>query len=99
MLSLLNDHKIRGHILGQPLYVARDDKADRFLLNDRSKGAMGETLDSLKYIKRVELGPEAYNLAVEELKAKAEAAAKKAEAESKKAAPGEARKAGPAAKK
>ena len=79
VLTLLNDHKIRGHILGQPLYVGRDDKADRFLLNDRSKGAMGETLDSLKYIKHVELGPEAYNLAVEELKAKAEAAAKKAE--------------------
>ena len=39
---------------------------------------MGEALDSLKYIKHVELGPEAYNLAVEELKAKAEAAAKKA---------------------
>jgi hypothetical protein len=87
VLTLLNDYKIRGHILGQPLYVARDDKADRFLLNDRSKGAMGETLPSLKYIKHVELGPEAYNLAVEELKAKAEAAAKKAEGGSGKAAP------------
>jgi len=87
VLTLLNDHKIRGHILGQPLYVARDDKADRFLLNDRSKGAMGETLASLKYIKHVELGPEAYNLAVEELKAKAEAAAKKAGGGAAKAAP------------
>jgi hypothetical protein len=92
VLTLLNDHKIRGHILGQPLYVARDDKADRFLLNDRSKGAMGETLSSLKYIKHVELGPEAYNLAVEELKAKAEA-------EAKKAAPAGAGKAPPAPKK
>jgi hypothetical protein len=99
VLTLLNDHRIRGHILGQPLYVARDDKADRFLLNDRSKGAMGETLASLKYIKHVELGPEAYNQAVEELKAKAEAAAKKAEAEPKKAAPGGAGKAAPAPKK
>jgi hypothetical protein len=87
VLTLLNDHKIRGHILGQPLYVARDETADRFLLNDRSKGAMGETLGALKYIKHVELGPEAYNLAVEELKAKAEAAAKKAPGGAGKAAP------------
>jgi hypothetical protein len=38
---------------------------------------MGGTLAALLYIKRVEFGPEAYNQAVEELKAKAEAAAKK----------------------
>ncbi|MCX5654713.1 MAG: hypothetical protein NTY65_08720 [Planctomycetota bacterium] len=77
-LTLLNDHKIRGHILGQPLYVAHNDKADRFLLHDRDKGAMGQTLADIPYIKRVELGPEAYNRAVDELKATAEAAAKKA---------------------
>jgi len=76
-LTLLNDHKIRGHILGQPLYVAHNDKADRFLLHDRDKGAMGQTLKDIPYIKHVELGPEAYNQAVDELKAKAEAAAKK----------------------
>jgi hypothetical protein len=77
VLTLLNDHKIRGHILGQPLYVAHNDKADRFLLHDRDKGAMGQTLADIPYIKHVELGPEAYNQAVDELKAKAEAAAKK----------------------
>jgi len=77
VLTLLNDHKIRGHILGQPLYAAHNDKADRFLLHDRDKGAMGQTLADIPYIKHVELGPEAYNQAVDELKAKAEAAAKK----------------------
>jgi hypothetical protein len=80
VLTLLNDHKIRGHILGQPLYAAHNDKADRFLLHDRDKGAMGQTLADIPYIKHVELGPEAYNQAVDELKAKAEAAAKKAAA-------------------
>jgi len=86
-LTLLNDHKIRGHILGQPLYVAHNDKADRFLLHDRDKGAMGQTLADIPYIKHVELGPEAYNQAVDELKAKAEAAAKKAAGAAGKAAP------------
>jgi len=79
-LTLLNDHKIRGHILGQPLYVAHNDKAERFLLHDRDKGAMGQTLADIPYIKHVELGPEAYNQAVDELKVKVEAAAKKAAA-------------------
>ena len=86
-LTLLNDHKIRGHILGQPLYVAHNDKADRFLLHDRDKGAMGQTLKDIPYIKHVELGPEAYNRAVDELKAKAEAAAKKAAGGAVKAPP------------
>jgi hypothetical protein len=89
VLTLLNDHKIRGHILGQPLYAAHNDKADRFLLHDRDKGAMGQTLADIPYIKHVELGPEAYNQAVDELKAKAEAAAKKGAAGGGgKAAPG-----------
>ena len=86
VLTLLNDHKIRGHILGQPLYVMHNDKADRFLLHDRDKGAMGQTLADIPYIKHVELGPEAYNQAVDELKAKAEAAAKKAAGAAGKAA-------------
>jgi hypothetical protein len=76
-LTLRNDHKIRGHVLGQPLYVEHNGKAERFLLHDRDKGPMGSTLAALLYIKRVEFGPEAYNQAVEELKAKAGAAAKK----------------------
>ena len=82
VLTLLNDHKIRGHILGQPLYVMHNDKADRFLLHDRDKGAMGQTPADIPYIKHVELGPEAYNQAVDELKARAEEAARKAGAAS-----------------
>jgi hypothetical protein len=74
-LTLRNGYKIRGHILGQPLYVEHNGKAERFILHDRDKGAMGETLESLVYVTRVELGPEAYNQAVDELKARAEAAA------------------------
>jgi hypothetical protein len=76
-LTLRNDHKIRGHVLGQPLYVEHNGRAERFLLHDRDKGPMGGTLAALLYIKRVEFGPEAYNQAVEELKAKAEAARNK----------------------
>jgi len=86
-LTLRNDHKIYGHILGAPLYVDHNGKAERFILHDRDKGPMGSPLADLKYIKRVEFGPEAYNLAVEELKSKAEAAAGKAGAAGDPAAP------------
>ena len=74
-LTLLNDHEIVGHILGQPLYAERNRKAERFILHQRDKGEMGATLESLVYVRRVEFGADAYNKAVEELKAKAEAAA------------------------
>ena len=74
-LTLLNDHQIVGHILGQPLYAEHNRKAERFILHQRDKGEMGATLESLVYVRRVEFGAEAYDKAVEELKAKAEAAA------------------------
>lgn len=74
-LTLLNDHQIVGHILGQPLYAEHNRKAERFILHQRDKGEMGATLESLVYVRRVEFGADAYNKAVEELKAKAEAAA------------------------
>jgi len=86
-LTLRNDHKIYGHILGAPLYVDHNGKVERFILHDRDKGPMGSPLADLKYIKGVEFGPEAYNLAVEELKSKAEAAARKAGAAGGPAAP------------
>jgi hypothetical protein len=86
-LTLRNDHKIEGHILGAPLYVDHNGKVERFILHDRDKGPMGSPLADLKYIKGVEFGPEAYNLAVEELKSKAEAAARKAGAAGGPAAP------------
>jgi hypothetical protein len=74
-LTLRNDHAIVGHILGQPLYAEHNGKAERFILHQRDKGAMGGKLEDLVYITRVDFGPEAYNRAVDELKAKAEAAA------------------------
>lgn len=74
-LTLRNDHVIEGHILGQPLYVEHNGKAERFILHKRDKGPMGQELKDLVYIRRVEFGPEAYNQAVEELKAKAAAGA------------------------
>jgi len=90
-LTLRNDHEITCHMLGPPLYVEQSGKPRvQFILHDRDKGEMGaalDSLDTLKYIKSVVFGPEAYNLAVEELKAKAEAAAKKAEQGAKKGAP------------
>jgi len=86
-LTLLNDHKIVGHILGAPLYVDHNGKVERFILHDRDKGPMGSSLADLKYIQAVEFGPEAYNLAVEELKRKAEAAAAKGGAGGRPAAP------------
>jgi hypothetical protein len=67
-LTLRNDHKITGHILGQPLYVSEGGRAERFILHQRDKGEMGQTLKDLVYMKRVNLGPEAYEQATKELK-------------------------------
>jgi hypothetical protein len=77
-LTLRNDHEIVGHILGQPLYAEHNGKVERFILHKRDKGEMGRTLSDIPYIRRVVFGPEAYNQAVDELKAKAEAAEKQA---------------------
>ena len=74
-LTLRNDHQIYGHILGQPLYADHNGTVSRFILHDRDKGPMGQTLADLVYIQRVEFGPEAYGAAVEALKARAAAAA------------------------
>jgi hypothetical protein len=76
-LVLRNDHEIYGHILGQPLYIDHNGKVDRFLLHQRDKGEMGQTLQDIPYIRAVVFGVEAYNQAVDELKAKAEAAGAK----------------------
>jgi len=54
-LTLLGGHTITGHILGQPLYLAREGKTDRFILHDRQKGPMDTTLEDLVYLKRVVL--------------------------------------------
>jgi hypothetical protein len=70
-LTLRNGHQITGHILGQPLYVEEGGKPERFILHQRDKGEMGQRLADLVYVRRVEFGPEAYERAVEELKAKA----------------------------
>jgi len=67
-LTLRNDHEILGHILGQPLYVVHDGKTERFILHKRDKGPKGTQLEDLVYIRRVVLGPEAYNEALEALK-------------------------------
>jgi len=74
-LTLRNGHQIHGHVLGQPLYVEHNGKAERFILHQRDKGPMGRRLADLVYVRRVEFGPEAYHRAVEELKGRAEAAA------------------------
>jgi predicted acyltransferase (DUF342 family) len=74
---LRNDHEVFGHILGQPLYIDHNRKVDRFLLHQRDKGEMGQALQDIPYIRSVVFGAEAYNQAVDELKAKAEAAAGK----------------------
>jgi hypothetical protein len=68
-LTLRNDHAIAGHILGQPLYVEEGGKAQRFLLHQRDKGEMGQTLKDLVYVRRVAFGPEAYARAAAEAKA------------------------------
>jgi len=68
-LTLLGGHTITGHILGQPLYLARpsrasgssdEGKTDRFVLHDRQKGPLDTTLEDLVYIRSVTLGREAY---------------------------------------
>ena len=59
-LTLLGGHTITGHILGQPLYLAREGKTDRFVLHDRQKGPLATTLEDLVYIKSIVLGQEAY---------------------------------------
>ena len=69
---LRNDQELTGHILGQPLYVEHNGKAEQFLFSKRTKGAIGQTLDDLGYMKSIVFGPAAYDLAVQELKAKAE---------------------------
>jgi len=77
-LTLRNGHEITGHVLGQPLYVEHNGKVERFILHQRDKGPMGGGLKDLIYIRSVEFGPEAYNQAVDELKTKADEAARKA---------------------
>ncbi|HUU91229.1 MAG TPA: hypothetical protein VM238_08475 [Phycisphaerae bacterium] len=67
-LTLRNDHEILGHILGQPVYVLCEGKAERFILHKRDKGPMGAKLEDLVYVRRIVLGPEAYNEALEMLK-------------------------------
>lgn len=74
-LTLRNGHVITGHILGQPLYVAREGEPERWLLHDRQKGDVGTTLDALLYIRRVEFGLKAFTAAVREMKAKEAGAA------------------------
>lgn len=76
-LTLRNGHQITGHILGQPLYAEHNGKVERFILHKRDKGPMDSELKDLPYVKSVEFGADAYNQAVDELKAKAEAAAGK----------------------
>ena len=73
-LTLRNDHEIVGHILGQPVFVQEGGKAERYILHQRDKGAMGGNLADLVYIRRIVLGQDAYEEAVAEAKAKAEAA-------------------------
>jgi len=59
-LTLLGGHTITGHILGQPLYLAREGKVDRFVLHDRQKGPRDTTLEDLVYVRSVVLGQEAF---------------------------------------
>ena len=67
-LTLRNDHRITGDVLGQPLYIAREDRTDRLVLHKRRKGAVGESLEDLVYIRAVVFGREAYEQAVVELR-------------------------------
>ena len=69
-LTLRNDHRITGDVLGQPLYIAREDRTDRFVLHKRRKGAVGKSLEDLVYIRAVVFGREAYEQAVMELRGK-----------------------------
>jgi len=58
-LTLRNGHVIEGHILGQPLYVAHDGQAERFILHARQKGPPGTTLEDLVHVRRADFAPEA----------------------------------------
>jgi len=74
-LTLRNGHQVVGHMLGEPIYAEHNGKRERFILHQRDKGPLDTTLKDLVYVRRVEFGPKAYNLAVEELaRAAAEAA-------------------------
>ena len=57
-LTLLGGHTITGHIVGQPLYLARGEAADRFVLHDRQKGPLDTRLEDLVYLERVVLDEE-----------------------------------------
>ncbi|MGB2781975.1 MAG: hypothetical protein WBD63_10905 [Phycisphaerae bacterium] len=66
-LTLLGGHVITGHIVGQPLYVARPSRAsgsndeggvERFVLHDRQKGPLDTRLEDLVYLERVVLDEE-----------------------------------------
>jgi len=70
-LTLRNGHEIVGHILGQPLYLEHHGKRERFILHKRQKGPLGQTLEDLVYLDRVEFGPKPYNRAVQEWAEKA----------------------------
>jgi len=80
-LTLRNDHRITGDVLGQPLYIAREERTDRFVLHKRRKGAVGESLEDLVYIRAVVFGRKAYEQAVMELRGKGPAEAEQGEAE------------------
>lgn len=85
-ITLLNNKVIRGHIsFGALIYVqvSEKEKAKRFILHDRDKGKVGQTLKDLVYVKEVRLGKKAYEVAVEEAKKKAAEAKKKAEQKAK----------------
>jgi hypothetical protein len=72
-LTLRGGHKIRGHILGQPLYIESGGEVRREVLHKRQKGEMGEGRQGLVYIRAVRLGRGAYE------EARAEALAGEAE--------------------
>lgn len=53
-LHLIDDSTIVGPIKGQPLWVRlKDSKFGPFILHERTKGRMGETLDDIVHLKRV----------------------------------------------
>jgi hypothetical protein len=54
--TLINGMKISGTVQ-QPIYVRHGDgEAARMILHERQKGALGQTLEDLVYVRRVELG-------------------------------------------
>ena len=58
-LTLLDGREFTGHCQVQPLYVADGRKRRRFLLWQRHKGEVGQTLADLRYVKAVHFGEEA----------------------------------------